>query len=239
MRKDNDPMGKAVADYFKNGEKGKERIIVYSPMFDDDEILVSTLYRSYKEMPSIEQRALKSSEGKILDVGACSGCHSLVLQEMNKNVTAIDISPLAVETMQKRGIKKAVLKDFWEIDEKYDTILMLMNGIGIVGKIENLPRFFSHLDKILSDNGKVFFDSSDLCYLYEDEEGFIELPEGDNYYGELTYKMQFKNIMGEEFPWLYIDIDTLRNVALKYGYSVEVIEDGEYYNYLAQIKKIR
>ena len=107
------------------------------------------------------------------------------------------------------------------------------------GKIENLPRFFSHLDKILSDNGKVFFDSSDLCYLYENEEGFIELPEGDNYYGELTYKMQFKNIMGEEFPWLYIDIDTLRNVALKYGYAVEVIEDGEYYNYLAQIKKIR
>lgn len=237
MKKEKDPMGRAVSDYFEKQGNGKERILVYSPMFDEDEIPVNWLFRELTEMPDIEKTALKNAKGKILDVGACAGCHSLVLQEMNKNVTAIDISPLCVKTMKKRGIKDVRLVDFWEIDEKFDTILMLMNGIGIVGTIDKLPNFFKLLDKILSPEGCVYVDSSDLCYLYEDEEGFIELPDDGTYYGEISYQMQYKETLGDTFPWLYVDIETLQEEGIKHDFIVKLIKQGEHYDYLAEIRR--
>ena len=98
MKKEKDPMGMAIADYYKNGVAGRLR--VFSPNFDEDEIPVDTLYREYEEMPKLEQTALTMAKGNILDIGAGAGCHSLALQDMGKKVVAIDISPLAVETMK-------------------------------------------------------------------------------------------------------------------------------------------
>ena len=97
-----DPMGRAIADYWKT--KKADRLRVFSPMFEEDEIPLKVLFRSYKAMPEIERKALDMATGRTLDVGAASGCHSLVLQKKGIDVTAIDISPLAVETMKDRGV---------------------------------------------------------------------------------------------------------------------------------------
>ena len=157
-------MGRAIADYYKTQKANKLR--VFSPMFEEDEIPLSTLFRKYKEMPEIERKALDMANGKTLDVGAGSGCHSLVLQEKGIDVTAIDISPLSVETMKDRGVKKVIEQDFFTLKGQYDTILMLMNGIGIVGTLERLPRFFRQLDKILAPGGQLLCDSSDISYVF-------------------------------------------------------------------------
>ena len=230
-----DPMGRAIADYFKIKEASKLK--VFSPMFEEDEIPLSTLFRSYDSMPKIERKALDMAKGRVLDVGAGSGCHSLVLQEKGLNVTAIDISPLAVETMKERGVKNALEQDFFTMDGHYDTILMLMNGIGIVGTLERLPMFFKQLDKILASGGQVICDSSDISYVFETVDGIIELPEDMNYYGEQSIQMQYKETIGEPFNWLYIDADTLKDVAETSGYTVEVVAEGEHYDYLARITK--
>lgn len=228
-------MGAAIADYYKNGKAGTLR--VFSPDFDEDEIPVETLFRSYDEMPEIERKALMMAEGRILDVGAGAGCHSLALQEMQKDVTAVDISPLSVETMRRRGVEKVCEQDFFTVTERYDTILMLMNGIGIVGTVDALPPFFRHIDKILSDSGQLLLDSSDISYVFEDEDGIICLPEGDRYYGELEYQMQYKRVKGNAFPWLYVDFETLREVALQNGFKAELVMSGEHYDYLARIAR--
>ena len=102
MKADRDPMGRAIAEYFATGKAARLR--VFSPMFDEDEIPVATLFRTRDEMPAIEREALEVASGAILDVGAGAGCHSLALQAMEKQVIAIDISPLAVETMRERGV---------------------------------------------------------------------------------------------------------------------------------------
>ena len=151
MNRKADPMGRAIADYQLTGTA--DRLRVFSPMFEEDEIPLATLFRTYEEMPEIERKALDMTRGKTLDVGAGSGCHSLVLQGRGVDVTAIDISPLSVETMRQRGVKKVVEQDFFTVGGKYDTILMLMNGIGIVGTLERMPEFFRHLDKILATGG--------------------------------------------------------------------------------------
>ena len=134
-----DPMGAAIAEYFKTGKAAKLRVM--SEMFDEDEIPVKTLFRTYAQMSKLEKLALEKAQGSILDVGAGSGCHSLALQDMGKEVCAIDISPLSVETMKARGVKDVAEVNLFSpmLDRKFDTILMLMNGTGIIGRLENMP----------------------------------------------------------------------------------------------------
>ena len=235
MNSKKDPMGRAIADYYKTQKANKLR--VFSPMFEEDEIPLSTLFRKYEEMPEIERKALDMANGKTLDVGAGSGCHSLVLQEKGIDVTAIDISPLSVETMKERGVKKVIEQDFFTLKGQYDTVLMLMNGIGIVGTLERLPRFFLQLDEILAPGGQLLCDSSDISYVFEDENGMIDIPNEMDYYGEHSFRMQYKDTIGEPFNWLYIDADTLREKAGRCGYAVEVVAEGENYDYLARITK--
>ena len=253
-----DPMGRAIADYWnarssesrqarldgrvatsKDEVKTKkaERLRVFSPMFEEDEIPLATLFRKYEDMPEIERKALDMATVKTLDVGAGSGCHSLVLQEKGIDVTAIDISPLSVETMKERGVKNVMEQDLFTMQGKYDTILMLMNGIGIVGTLERLPKFFRQLDNILAPGGQVLCDSSDISYVFEDENGMIIIPNEMDYYGEHTFRMQYKDTIGEPFDWLYIDADTLKEKAAKNGYVVEVVAEGNHYDYLARITK--
>ena len=230
-----DPMGRAIAEYWKT--KTADRLRVFSPMFEEDEIPLTTLFRSYEDMPEIERKALDMAKGRILDVGAGAGCHSLVLQERGMDVTAIDISPLSVETMKEREVKKVIEQDFFTLEGQYDTILMLMNGIGIVGTLERMPEFFRQLDKILAPEGQLLCDSSDISYVFEDEEGLIDIPNEMDYYGEHSFWMQYKNTIGEPFDWLYIDEDTLKEKARRYGYTAEVMAEGEHYDYLARITK--
>lgn len=235
MTADKDPMGRAIADYHATGKASWLR--VFSPMFDEDEIPVETLFRPLDGMPAVEQKALELACGDILDVGAGAGCHSLALQQMGKHVTAIDISPLAVATMRERGVADVREQDFFTLDGHYDTILMLMNGIGIVGSLSRMPAFFMQVDRLLAPGGQLLCDSSDICYIFEDEEGIIDLTGIDGYYGELTYQMQYKGVKGEPFPWLFIDPETLREQVQAHGFACEVVSRGSHYDYLARITR--
>jgi SAM-dependent methyltransferase len=230
----NDPMGAAIYDYHKSGKAGQ--LIVHSSMFEDDEIPVETLFREFKDMPVLEQKALKRASGRILDVGAGSGCHSLALKGMGKDCLAIDISPLSVEVMKERGINARLVNLYDEsFDEKFDTILILMNGTGIIGRLENMPAFFARMKQILAPGGRLILDSSDLRYLYEDEDGSLMIDLADEYYGLLDYQMEYKGIVGESFDWLYVDFETLTFYAEQNGFKAELIAEGEHYDYLAAL----
>ncbi len=238
MTIENDPMGQAIADYHKHGKAAQLRVI--SPVLEDDEIPVKTLFRSLQEMPAIERVALEQARGHILDVGAGAGCHSLALQGQGKPVTAIDISPVAVATMRERGVVDVLEQDFFTYDgPRFDTILMLMNGIGIVGTVSRLPAFFMQVDRLLADGGQLLCDSSDICYIYEDEDGFIDLTGVEGYYGEMTYQMQYRGVKGSTFPWLFVDADTLREQAAACGFDLEIVLVGDHYDYLARITRRR
>ena len=130
---DKDPMGTAIADYFKRHKA--DRLRVFSSQFDEDEIPVEELFRTEKQMPLLERTALQMATGRILDVGAGSGCHSLALKGLGKRSVAVDISPLSVQVMKERGLD-ARLVNFYDpsFTETFDTILMLMNGTGIKNK---------------------------------------------------------------------------------------------------------
>ena len=233
-----DPMGAAIADYFAKGRAGKLR--VFSSQFDEDEIPVEQLFRTFDEMPPLEQKALELAQGKILDCGAGSGCHALALQDMGKDVEAIDISPLSVDVMQKRGVKQAFQINLFDENylQKFDTILMLMNGSGIIGKLENMNTFFTKMKQLLNPGGCIYMDSSDLRYLFEDEDGSFLVDLAAGYYGEIDFRMQYKQVKGETFDWLYVDFQTLSYYASENGFKAELIEEGEHYDYLACLRLV-
>jgi SAM-dependent methyltransferase len=234
INKEKDPMGRAISDWFHTGKAGKLRVL--SSMFYEDEIPVATLFRDFGEMPVQEQKAIELCRGKVLDVGAGSGCHSIVLKERGIEATAIDISVLSVEVMKERGIDARNINFFDEtFTEKFDTILLAMNGIGIVGKIERLPMFFRSIKRLLAPGGQVLLDSSDIRYVFMDEDGGMDIDLAAGYYGEIDYKMRYKNITGTPFDWLYIDFDTLQMYAEEHGFTCEKCIDGEHYDYLARL----
>lgn len=235
LEKKKDPMGQAIYDRFHNIKTGKLKVM--SSMFDDDFIPIETLFRTYEEMPELEKTALQIAEGKILDLGAASGCHSLVLQEMGKDVTAADISLLSCEVMRDRGVRKVMEADFYDegFVGEYDTILMLMNGSGIIGTVDNMSNFFFRAKHLLSKKGCILMDSSDLSYLYEEEDGTIAIDLAGAYYGEVDYTMKYKNVKGEAFDWLYVDFDTLAYHAEANGFKAELVKKGEHYDYLARL----
>ena len=233
-----DPMGYAIADYYEKGKAGKLR--VFSSQFDEDEIPVSQLFRNFDEMPELEQEALRLAEGKILDCGAGSGCHALSLQDMGKEVEAIDISPRSVEVMQKRGVNNAYCINLFDENylQKFDTILMLMNGSGIIGKLENMGAFFTKMKQLLNPGGCIYMDSSDLRYLFEDEDGSFLVDLAAGYYGEIDFRMQYNQVRGEAFDWLYVDFQTLAYYANENGFKAEMVKEGEHYDYLACLKMV-
>lgn len=236
IQKQHDPMGAAIYDYHKNGKADVLR--VFSSQFDEDEIPVADLFREFEDMPMLEQAALEMAQGRILDVGAGSGCHSLALKKIGKDSVAIDISPLSVEVMQDKGLD-ARLVNFYDtaFAEKFDTILMLMNGTGIIGNLDNIGTFFARIADLLNPGGALLIDSSDLRYLFEEEDGSLMIDLADEYYGQLDYQMQYKDVVGEPFDWLYLDFNTLSYYAEESGFSAEIVAEGEHYDYLARLTR--
>jgi SAM-dependent methyltransferase len=235
LKKHQDPIGQAVWDYL-NGITG-ESIIVKTDIAEDEVLSPSYFFRTYEEMPIQEQEALKRCSGKILDVGAGAGVHSIWLQNQGFDVDSLDISPLSCDTMRKRGIKNVLLKDVYALkDQKYDTILLLMNGAGVAQTLPGLEILLLHLRTLLNDGGKILADSSDLLYLFTDENGemWVDIA-SDAYYGEMEYQLSYKSIKGKPFPWLFVDPETFADYAKSCGFIVKEKITGAHFDYMVEI----
>lgn len=231
-----DLFGKAIFDFYT--ENSPEDIITETSISEEDEMSVEYLFRNYNEMPKIEQKALQLAKGKTLDVGCGAGSHALSLQnERNLDVTAIDISEKAIETCHLRGIKNARVEDILDFEgEKFDTILLLMNGTGIFGQLKNSNTYLTKLKSLLNPGGQILIDSSDIIYMFdEDEDGGKWIPSENDYYGELVFNISYKGEKEDSFNWLYLDYNTLQNAAIANGLNCELVLEGEHYDYLARL----
>ncbi|WP_372920648.1 cyclopropane-fatty-acyl-phospholipid synthase family protein, partial [Salegentibacter sp.] len=219
--------------------KDETPIEVHSPDFDDDLIPVQYLFRSFSEMPPLEKKALQLCSGRVLDVGCGAGSHGLYLQNEKKlKVTGIDTSEAAIEIAGLRGLNDVRKIDFFDLqNESFDTILMLMNGSGIIGKLANLDIFFTQARKLLNPEGKILLDSSDLSFLFDkDEDGGIWVDPTRGYYGEIEFQLSYKGEKGAWFNWLYIDFNSLQMAAEMNNFSCKLLKKGEHYDYLAELK---
>jgi 2-polyprenyl-3-methyl-5-hydroxy-6-metoxy-1,4-benzoquinol methylase len=230
-----DLFGKAILDY--QTHNSPEDLITETSISEADEMSVAYLFRSFAEMPQLEQKALQLATGKVLDVGCGAGSHALYLQEKGFDVTAIDISANAIKTCELRGLKKAKVQDIMQLEgDQYDTILLLMNGAGMCGRLKNISNFLQKLKTLLTDTGQVLVDSSDIIYMFdEDEEGAKWIPTDVDYYGEVVFDITYKGEKENAFDWMFIDYNTLQNAAVANGFQCEVVLEGKHFDYLAKL----
>ncbi|MEP1779054.1 SAM-dependent methyltransferase [Reichenbachiella sp.] len=223
-----DVYGEAIFDFYK----GDHSVVLttHNTYGEPEEMPVEVFFRDHQDFTELENLAITSCEGKILDVGAGAGAHALFMQAFEMDVTALENSPGCIETLKHSGMEKMVNQDFYAYESKYDTLLFMMNGLGIAGKLASLPFFFSHCKKLLNSGGQIILDSSDISYLYE--EGVAK---PNHYFGEIQYQYEYKGKKGEWFDWLYVDSKSLVQETKELDLHTEILMTDEYDQYLARV----
>jgi 2-polyprenyl-3-methyl-5-hydroxy-6-metoxy-1,4-benzoquinol methylase len=222
--------GQALLDYI-NGDEDAHYMLRR-----DDGIAYPPIYAKqffYPEgLPALDRIAVQRCAGKVLDLGAGAGSHSLAIQDRGLDVTSVDISAKAVEAMSRRGCKDARVGDIFDsYSEPFDTVFVILN-IGIVRNLDGLARFLKHLDALISDNGRLITDSIDPRN--SEDESYrkytnAKIAKG-RYLGERTLRIEYKNQIGDWFEWIHIDPETLGQYVHKAGYSMECLgNDGKRY----------
>ena len=233
-----DILGQALLDYH-HGRK-KAALTVHCNVADDEPLPAAYFFRTLLQMPELERLALDESRGRVLDLGAGAGCHSLELQSRGfGHVKAVDVSAGAVQVMTERGVRTVARHDLLAplppTELPYDTILLLMNGLGLAGTLDGLARFLAHARTLLAPGGQILATSSDVRYLYEDEDGSIRINLNGPYYGEVEYRLSYQGKAGEPFPWLFVDAALLSDAAETAGYSAEFLSHDDDDQYLVRL----
>lgn len=235
MSETKDVYGEALQDYFLHGSL-TSLLLLHSSYGDIEEMPIEVFFREAEDFPELELIALSLCDGKVLDIGAGVGTHTLYLQKQNYDVTALEISSRACALMQQRGVDQVIHKDFFDLKAgHYDTLLLLMNGIGMVGTLDGFRDFLKLAKNILSDRGQILFDSSDIFYLYQEYR--IPLPE--YYFGEINFQYEYKGQKGAPFKWLYIDQETLIRMAHEENWVVQILYEDDNDQYLARMEPRR
>lgn len=221
------PYDKALQDFYEG--KTEDGLVLNTSYGEPEEMPLWYFFRAYDEMPDLEKMALSICEGRILDVGSGTGCHALVLQEFGNEVVAVDTSASAVKVMKDSGLQDAREQDFFKLEqEQFDTLICLMNGIGFIGKLNQLEQFLKKADELLGPEGQIIFDSSDISYLYEEDKPI------DHYFGEVQFQYEYEGQKGEWFDWVYIDHKTLTQKADELGWHTYILHQ-ENDQYLARL----
>jgi SAM-dependent methyltransferase len=224
-----DVFGEALKDQYT--KPPSETLWVHNSYDEPEEMPVDIYFREESEMPDLELKALRLCKGKVLDVGAGVGSHALILQKRGFDVTGMDISAPAVAIMKQRGLQKAIEGNILQYkDDTYDTLLFMMNGIGLTGTIAGLTSFLKEVKSLLKPGGQLLFDSSDLSYLYQE----VAFP-ASGYYGEVSFRYEYKGLKGSWFKWIYVDQQTLKSLAKKQGWMVEIVFEDDQDQYLARL----
>jgi len=229
-----DPLGIALRDYW-NG-RADARVTVHSSITEEEYIPAAYLFRDATTLPDLEKIALENCRGKVLDAGAGAGSHALLLQERGLSVTALDLSPGAVALMRERGVADARLADLFEFREGgYDTLLLLMNGIGLAGTLAGLGQLLEHAKTLLTPGGQLLCDSTDILYMFQEDDGSVWIDLNGDYYGEVTYQMEYEGVTGTPFGWLFVAPEILADHAEAHGYACEIVASDDNDQYLARL----
>jgi cyclopropane fatty-acyl-phospholipid synthase-like methyltransferase len=189
-------------------------------------------------LPELDRIAVERCAGRVLDIGAGAGSHSLAIQERGLDVTSVDISAKAVRVMSERGCKNAKVGDVFDFyPVPFDTIFVILN-IGIVQNLDGLAGFLKHLNGLMTDDGQLITDSIDPRN--SEDEVYRKYTQDKIakgcYLGERTLRFEYKDQVSDWFEWAHIDPETLGHYVDAAGYSMEHLgNDGK--RYLVSITK--
>ena len=231
------PHGRALLAYAEGDSAATE--IIRRDDGNEVSIPVSLFFRPPEQFWPVELAALARCEGRVLDVGAGSGLHTLALQARGLLVTAIDVSPEAVAVMRQRGVREARVGDIYGFSGgRFDTLLMLGHGIGMTETLAGLDRFLDHARRLTTAGGQLLVTSLDVRR--------SDAPENVAYreanrragrcVGETRIQIEFAGEAGPYCGWLHVDPETLTQHAAAAGWTCEILHSEETGDYLACLR---
>lgn len=232
------PLGRALLDY--HGGDTEAEIRVESNLWEDELTPVEDYYRPDSvPLPEIEWRALRLCRGRILDLGAGTGRHAVELQRLGRTVVAVDLLEEAVTIMRDRGVADARLGNLDAVEgESFDTILLMMHGIGLVGTVQGIAPFFAQLRTLLKPGGLVLCDSADLDAVFPRAEESHHASASDEYFGEVQFRLAYRGEQGAPYPWLFVDAETLAREAKRSCFCTTVVARGPRGAFLARCESL-
>jgi len=234
-----EPFGLALLDYIRGNTT--ETITLERDDSYSEEMPISIFFRKPSEYYPHEHTAIDLCSGRILDIGAGTGIHSVLLQQHGFRVTAIDISPEAVTVMEHLGVKDARCIDIYEFhSERFDTLLLLGRGIGLTGDLNGLNKFLNHCPRIIKPDGQFLLNSCDVrkTIIPEHVKYHESNLKANKYVGEIRCRLIYKRHVGEYFNWLHVDYQTLSEHAMHCGWMPEIVAEEDDGHYLARLSLV-
>jgi len=191
-----------------------------------------------ENFPPLENLALNECHGKVLDVGSAAGRHSLELLRRGHEVTSLDILPEMEAIMKDRGLSNIVIADIFQFSAgRFDTLLMLMNGIGMTATFDGLLNFLRQAHGLIVPGGQIVCDSIDVGVTTNSQHGAYRernlaagrLP------GQQTFSMEYDGEDSIQFDWLHIDFQTLSDVCDKTGWTASLLNNDEGGHYVCKL----
>lgn len=220
MKKAMDLIGLAVKDVIR-GDKNEF-------VFIDDSGHISTHdIRRYLRKPSylvsLEKQLIKEARGHILDIGCATGYYLPLLMKQGVTV-GMDISDNLIDIARKNGLENCFVGDIFKFKfkNKFDTITLLENNIGLGGSIINTKKLLNKLKNLLNKNGQILM--------------IIRNIDNQNYF-KIKLRPCWKGIVGDRFEWISFNINYLKDFLLKSGFIVDILgKDEKSYLIKATIK---
>jgi SAM-dependent methyltransferase len=229
-----DMLDRAFADYLAGHTDAMVK--VHWDSGDSQDMEVGHFFRSFAQMPALEKKALGFCQGRVLDVGAGTGIHAAVLQKRGHQVVAVEPMPAACEAMRRRGLTEVIEGSFFDLPPTgdFDTLLFMMNGLGMTGLLSRLDAMFTQCRHLLKPDGIIVGDSTDIFVSLDldREQDYARYP------GELTFEVEYLGQRGKREPWLFVDFGTLSDIARRNGFKASMREYGNSGNYLALLRRL-
>jgi len=196
-----------------------------------------------EEWPEAERAVFGYVRGRVLDVGAGAGRHSLAAQRRGLEVMAIDVSPGAVEVCRRRGVTDVRLLPLAAVDADlgvFDTVLMMCGNFGLVGGAGEAAAILRRLHALTSPNGRIVLDSVDPDVDVDDAD--LAYAAGNRARGRPPGQVTIRIRYGERAtPWfdlLLVSSAELERLVAGTGWRLAQVVEGEPPDYYAVLEKI-
>jgi SAM-dependent methyltransferase len=230
------PLAHALRAY-QDG-RNDARLVIRTDLGTREEWPVSLFFRTADEFPPLEREALRHCGRRVIEVGAGAGPHALALQREGHEVLAVESLPEIAGLLAERGVEKVTIRPLDDIAARTaDTVLMLMNGLGLAGTLEGLQHMLKSAARLLAPEGRIVADSTDPRHFLEIDEGEPAFGQDGRYGGEVQFQIEFDGAKGAPFPFLYVDAATLANHASKAGLTLSAAYPFESGTYLAILER--
>lgn len=235
----NDAFGKALLDYHRTGAETVSKVIRLDDGNEED-MPMSHYFQPYEKWAPLDRAIVHWMDGRILDVGVGAGRLALHLQDKGHDVVGIDISPKSVEVAGSLGVRDVRLHNILKgplDEEKFDTIALLGQNLGIAGFHGNVGPFLKSLANMLKPGGRI--TGTQINWERTDKPEHLKFQNDNRDAGrhpvEMTLRISYDGL-NEDFSWCLTNQLELIEIADDIGLEPETIIDcRDRYGYVLRV----